>query len=427
MRIFLDPRPRGGDGCGLMYTPWTRFFRQTFAALKYPNYRIWFVGQTLSLLGTWMQHTALGFLMFELTRSSAYLGYIGFATGAPTWFFMLYAGVVAERMPQRTMLYATQTAMMALAFILAGLTFSGLIQPWHILVIAFLLGIAIAFDAPARQTFVTELVPLENLTNAIALNSTMFNLGAALGPTLAGLTYAAFSPAWCFTINGISFLAVLSALAAMQLKPRPVRHHTGSTLDELKTGLRYVASHTVIRPIIVMVAVATLFGFSFFILVPAWAVKILGGDATTNGILQSARGVGAVWSALTIAYLGQNGRKGRMLTVGTFALPLMLFVFAFARILPLSLVVMTGMGASFILILNLSNSLIQGLVSDGFRARTMSVFTMVYFGLLPVGSLWMGYAAETVGERGAALISAAAILALALALWLLAPQVRRQP
>src|SRR5271157_4058592 len=186
-------------------------WRRTFMALKYPNYRLWFRGQMVSLFGTWMQTTAQGFLVYELTHSPRYLGYVGFAAGAPTWLLTLYGGVVADRIPRRMLLIITQSCMMVLAFILAALWFLHVVQPWHIMVLAFLLGVANSFDAPARQAFVSELVPREDLTNAIALNATMFNTATAVGPAVAGATYALFGAGWCFTINGLSFIAVLTA------------------------------------------------------------------------------------------------------------------------------------------------------------------------------------------------------------------------
>src|SRR3989304_5482417 len=184
----------------------------------------------VSLVGTWMQSTAQGYLVYELTQSPAYLGYVGFAAGVPSWLFMLYGGVIADRMSRRALLVITQTCMMFLAFLLAGLTFTGRVQAWHIVVMAFLLGTANAFDAPARQAFVLEMVDRQHLTNAIALNSTMFNLATAVGPAVAGITYSLFGPAWCFTINAFSFLAVIVALLLMKLKPveQTGRHETAS-------------------------------------------------------------------------------------------------------------------------------------------------------------------------------------------------------
>ncbi len=262
---------------------------QTFTSLRYRNYRLWFSGQTASLVGTWMQSTALGFLVFQLTGSPAYLGLVGFAAGAPTWLFTLYGGVISDRMARRTLLLITQTVMMILAFLLAALTFLGWIQPWQIVVLAFALGIANAFDAPARQAFVIELVDREDLSNAIALNATMFNLATAIGPAVAGMAYALFGPGWCFTINGLSFIAVIIALLMMRLVPIPRKVRTTSTIEDLKEGLRYVISHSVIRILMVVAIMGTLFGLSFNTLLPAWSVTILGGNSATNGFLRSAR------------------------------------------------------------------------------------------------------------------------------------------
>ncbi|MGQ9534546.1 MAG: MFS transporter [bacterium] len=194
------------------------FWNNTFLALRYHNYKLWFFGQLVSLFGTWMQTTAQGFFIYELTQSSAYLGYVGFAAGLPTWIFMLYAGVLADRIPRKRIMIITQTVMMCLAFILAFLVFLKVVQPWHIILLAACMGIANAFDAPARQAFVRELVEPEALTNAIALNSAMFNTAIALGPAMGGFIYAAFGPAWCFTINGITFIAVISALVSIRIK-----------------------------------------------------------------------------------------------------------------------------------------------------------------------------------------------------------------
>ena len=195
--------------------------RRTFIALKYPNYRLWFGGQLISLVGTWMQATAQGYLVYTLTGSAKWLGLVGFAAGVPSWLFTLYGGVIADRIPRRTLLLITQTVMMILAFILTGLVYWNIVQPWQIVLLAFLLGIANAFDAPARQSFVVELVDRPDLTNAIAINSTMFNLATVVGPAVAGLTYAAFGAAMCFAINGLSFLGVIIALLLMKLKSQP--------------------------------------------------------------------------------------------------------------------------------------------------------------------------------------------------------------
>lgn len=401
-------------------------WRQTFTALKYPNYKLWFWGQMTSLFGTWMQMTALGYLMFELTKSPAFLGYVGFASGVPTWIFMLYAGVVADRMSCRKLMIMTQTAMMALAFILAGLTFFHVIQPWHIIVLAFLGGVTNAFDAPPRQAIVQDLVDHEDMTNAIALNSAMFNTATAVGPAVAGVTYALLGPASCFTINGLSFSAVIAALAAMKLKPR----HEGlgernSVLADLKEGVHYVVTHPLIRTIISLVAVISLFGFAFATLIPAWAVSILKGNATTNGLMQSARGFGAMASALLIASLGRFKFRGKLLTFGSFAFPALLIVFSFIRSTPLALVGLFCVGFSLILIFNLANASVQTLTPGSLRGRVMSVYSFVFFGFMPIGALFIGWMATKFSEPSAILVNSVITLAYAGILVIFMPKLRR--
>ncbi len=215
---------------------------QTFTALKHPNYRLWFFGQLVSLLGTWMQMMAQSYLVFELTKSPAFLGYISFAFGLPSWIFMLYGGVISDRMSRRKLMLIAQSTMMLLAFVLTWLTFSGLVQPWHIIVLAFLLGVANAFDAPARQAIIFELVDKKDITNAVALNSTLFNLSAVAGPAAAGVIYMTFGPGWCFAVNGISYLAVIAALMLMKLESRAVPPKHSSTLSALKEGIKYTFS-----------------------------------------------------------------------------------------------------------------------------------------------------------------------------------------
>ncbi|MEI6530393.1 MAG: MFS transporter [bacterium] len=398
--------------------------QRTFAALQHPNYRLWFIGQTVSLFGSWMQSTAQGFLVYQLTHSSAYLGYVAFASGLPIWLFMLFAGVVADRMPRRTLLMITQTGMMILAFLLTALTFSGLVQPWHIVVLAFFLGLANAFDAPARLAFVMELVNRDDLTNAIALNATMFNLATAVGPAVAGLTYAAFGPGWCFLLNGISFLAVIGALLRMRLKSFVPQERKSSALFDLREGLRFVFSQSAVRTIMLFVAVFSLFGISFITLFPAWAVKVLGGNATTNGLLQSARGLGALISALTLASMSRTLFKGRSFTIGTFAFPLCLLLFSFMVWLPLSLLALVALGAAQILIMNLANNFLQTLSPDALRGRVMSVFSLLFFGFMPIGGLLTGGLADQIGEPLTVMAGGSIVLLMAALVYLFQPRIR---
>ncbi len=399
--------------------------KRTFTALKYPNYKLWFWGQMISMLGTWMQITAQGFLIYDLTRSPAYLGYVGFASGLPTWVFMLYGGVIADRFSKRKILMITQSAMMLLAAILAVLAFTGLVLPWHIIILAFLLGTANAFDAPSRVSFVNELVDKPDLTNAIALNSTMFNTATAIGPAVAGMAYAIAGPAWCFTINALSFIGVLIALNKMKLKEHVSVVSGKSAFAEIKEGLKYIAKNKVVRVLMLMVASMSLFGLSFATLLPAWSVKILGGDSATNGFLQSARGAGALSSALFIASLGRFNYKGRLLTIGSIAFPVMMFVFSFVHIIPLSLIIIFALGSALILAMNIANSLVQTLVPDNLRGRVMGVYTLTFFGLLPIGALLMGTLAEHLGEAESILICSIITLSVALSIFFFAPSIKR--
>jgi MFS family permease len=402
------------------------YIGQTFTALKYPNYRLWFIGQTVSLFGTWMQRTAQGYLIYDLTKSPIYLGYVGFAYGVPSWFFMLYGGAIADRVPRRTLLLITQSAMMILAFILAGLTFARVVQSWQIIVLAFLLGCANAFDAPARQAFVTELIDQQDLTNAIALNSSMFNAATVVGPAIAGITYAVFGPAWCFTINGITFIAVIIALLMMKLAPYQPAVRGLSIFVEIKDGLSFAAKEPTIRIIILNLAVISLAGLGFVTLLPVWAVDVLGGDATTNGYLHTARGIGALSGALLIASIGQRYSKGKLFTIGTFVMPLFLLLFSFTQILPTSLIALIGAGWGFMVIISLSNTLIQLKVNNELRGRVMGIFTLTFFGLMPIGSLVNGAIADRIGAPLTVQINSIILLTSATLLFFLFPAFRSQ-
>ena len=398
---------------------------QTFASLKYRNYRLWFIGQLASLVGTWMQATAQGYLVYQLTNSPAYLGYVGFAGGIPSWLFMLFGGVISDRMSRRTLMVITQSLMMILAFVLAYLTFTNVVQPWHIVILAFMLGVVNAFDAPARQAFILEMVERKDMTNAIALNSTMFNLATAIGPAVAGAAYALVGPGWCFTINGISFLAVIVALLMMQLRPLPMREVRTSAVQDLAEGMRYVLRHQMIGIMMVIAMVYGLFAMGYGTLIPAWAVAILGGDAGTTGLLQSTRGIGSMIAALYIASVGMYNFKGKLLTLGTLAFPALLLVFAAVTTIPLSLAIMVAVGAGQMLLFNLLNMLIQTLVSDDLRGRVMGFYSLTFFGVAPVGALLAGGAATFIGEPLTIVITASISLAFGLVIFWRVPRLRK--
>lgn len=396
----------------------------TFAAFRHRNYRLWFIGQLVSLVGTWMQNTAQGFLIYALTGSTAYLGYVGFVSGLPSWLFMLWGGVIADRVSRRAMMIVTQTALMVLALVLAALVFLQVVQPWHILVLSFLSGVANAFDTPARQSFVVELVDRESMTNAIAFNATMFNAGSIIGPAIGGVVYALTGPGWCFTINGISFIAVIIALAVMRLVPVLAPQRRPSAVKAIGEGLRYVRSQPLVQTLSFSVFVMNIFGFGLIALIPAWAVKILHGDVTTNGLLLTSRGVGAVIGGLLIAAYGSRRIRGKMWSVSSFLVPLMIAGFAFSRWTPLSLLLLAGMGLTMITIMNNSNAMVQSCVPDDLRGRVMSLYSLMFMGGGPVGSLLVGVMADRIGETSTAVFCAAMLLLFALLIWFFRPQVR---
>jgi MFS family permease len=376
----------------------TLILAQTFAAMRYPNYRIWFAGLLISSIGGWMQSTAQQYLVYELTGSSAYLGIIGFANGIPSWMFMLLGGLLADKFSRKKILIITQLCLMTLALIAAALIFTGVIQPWHILILAFLLGVVNAFDTPARSAFLIELVDREDLTNAIALNSMVFNLAIIIGPAISGIIYAVVGPGWCFAINGVSFLAVFATLFIMRLAPFERQPRTRSALSEVKEGIAYIFSHNTVRKLIGNLGFIGIFSFSIMTLLPAWATNFLAGDSRTYGLLLSGRGVGAVAGALMIATLSNRNVRGIIWTAGSIAMPLVMLIFPQVRSLPLSILVMAGFGWCVMALVNTSTAMVQMVIPDNLRGRVMSIYNMVFNGSLPVGSLMNGTLAAAFGE-----------------------------
>lgn len=370
---------------------------QTFTALKHRNFRLWFLGQMVSLIGTWMQATAQSYLMYELTSSPIMLGITGFASGIPIWVLSLYSGLVSDRFSRRKVILIAQSSMMVLGFILAILTFTNTVQAWHIVVLALLLGVANAFDAPARQTFVVDMVPKEDLTNAIALNSSVFNLGTIVGPSVAGIVYALLGPGWCFTINGISFLGVIIALLMMNVPfaKKPVSQK--SPISDLKEGVQYAFGNVDIRYLLINMAAMSIFAFSLLTLMPAWATTVLGGDVKTNGLLLSARGVGSLVAALLIANIGPRVVLGKLWMIGGILMPLSLVILGSFKVLPVSLITLVILGWALMAIVNITNALIQKHVPDELRGRVMSIYILVFQGSFPIGSLLVGFIAGLYG------------------------------
>ncbi len=416
-RIGLQPAPLRG-----LSLP------KTFTALRHRNYRLFFTGQLISLIGTWMQNVAQAWLVYAITGSPLYLGIVSFASSIPSLTLILGAGVFIDRVSKRTLLILTQTSAMLLAFVLAGDVIAGWVQAWHIVVLSFLLGVVNAFDAPARQAFVVEMVDeRQDLMNAIALNAAIFNVARIIGPTLAGIALAAIGPAWCFLLNGISFIAVIVGLWMMHVPPFAAAKRTASPVKQLREGLYYIWHHQTVRTIISLAAVANLFAFGYSSLMPAFAQDVLDSGPTGLGLLSAAVGVGALSGALVVASLGNFNRKGRLLTFGNLFFPAMVLLFSASRWLPVSMLVLMGVGLGFMTQNATANTLIQSSVPDELRGRVMSVYMMVFNGFFPLGSLMAGAIAERTSIPMGAAVGGAIALAYGLFLFWRVPFIRRLP
>jgi predicted MFS family arabinose efflux permease len=399
---------------------------KTFSALRHRNYRLFFAGQLTSLIGTWMQNVAQAWLVFQITNSPFYLGVVSFAGAVPVLFLSLWAGLIVDRVPKRTLLIVTQTSMMGLAFILSADVFLGWVQPWHIVILAFLLGVANTFDAPARQAFVVDMIDArEDLQNAIALNSAIFQMARIIGPTIAGITLALIGSAWCFFLNGVSFLAVIAGLSMMKVKPTSGVHHHASQWAQIRQGLAYIRHNQVVLTLLAMVAVANVFAFGYSALMPAFADDVLHSGPEGLGLLSAAVGVGALIGALTVASLGNFQRKGLLLTLGNLFFPTMVLLFSISTIFPVSMALLVGAGLGFMVQNAMTNTLIQLAVPDELRGRVMGVYMLVFQGFFPIGSLMAGAIAQQFSVPiGAAFGGAVALAAGLLWLWR-APYIRQ--
>ncbi len=368
-----------------------------FRALRHRNYRLFFVGQLLSLTGTWMQSVAQGWLVLRLSDSPALLGLVAAAASLPVLLFSLPAGTLVDRVSKHRLLITTQLIAMLLAAILAVLTLSGLVQVWHVIALAALLGTVNAVDGPARQAFTVEMVGREDLLNAIALNSSIFNGARTLGPAVAGMVVALIGEGPAFALNAASFLFVIAGLLMMRLPPyhAPARARRGGQLRE---GLGYIRSEPRVRALLIQAGAISLFCFVHIPLLPVFARDILGIGASGLGALSSASGLGALTAALLLAQLGERLPRGRLLGMAALIYPGLMIAFSLSRWLPLSLLLIALAGWAGVTTMALTNTLIQSIVPDGLRGRVMSVFTLLLMGLSPMGGMLAGMAAQLVGS-----------------------------
>lgn len=398
---------------------------ETFAAMRHRNFQLYFGGQLISNVGTWMQIIAQGWLVYQLGHSEITLGLVAFAGAVPILVTSPWAGVIVDRVSRRTLLILTQAGLMLLAFVLAALTFTGAVKEWHIILLAALLGVINAFDAPARQAFVPDMVGKEDLPNAIALNSIMFNSARVLGPAFAGMLLAIIGPAWCFTLNGISFLAVILGLWLMKLPPHRAKHNPASPWRQLVEGWQYTARSREMSALILLSLVFSVFGISYSTLLPAFVEKVLHQGAMAYGWVNAASGLGAVTGAFILASRVSKGRRGQLLVVTNIAFPLILMAFSFTTFYPLSLLLAYGLGVGFMVQFTTLNTLLQTRVEDSFRGRVMGIYTLTFFGFAPFGNLLIGFLGEKLGLGIAMTFFAACSLILSRLVLMKTPEIQK--
>jgi MFS family permease len=393
----------------------------TFRALRHPVFRTYWTGMLVSLVGTWMQSTAQSYLVYELTGSALKTGMVVFAFSLPSLLFSLPGGAVADRYDRRRLLLGLQSAFLLSAGFLAALTFAGAVRFWHLLAFAFWNGMVMAVDNPTRQALVPDLVDREDLANAVALNSAAFNASRVFGPALAGFVYKAAGPAWCFAANAVSYLAVIVPMWRVRLPDRaaPAREG-GGLLRETTEGIRYVRQQPALRVLLLLLAAVGTFGFAWMVVMPAFAVRVLGGGPAENGLLFTAVGVGATGGALWVA--GSRELSGRWVVGLAAASGAGLVVFSATRTLWAASTAIAVAGFFLIAYMSSTNATIQSLVDDRYRGRVMSLYTLALIGSGPAGSVFAGWLADALGVATSLAVNGLLVVASAAAAWYLAPE-----
>jgi MFS family permease len=370
---------------------------QLLRAFRHRNYKLFFGGQLVSLIGTWMQSVAESWLVYRLTGSSAMLGVAAFASQAPVLLFATIGGAVADRVDRHRIIVITQILSMILPLTLAALTLTGSVKVWHVMALAACLGVVNAFDIPARQAFIVDMVGREDLMNAIALNSSMVNGARVVGPAIAGLLVAAVGEGWCFLLNGISYLAVIAGLLMMDVPPRPRARGGRSVLRDTIEGFRFVIGTAPVLALLLLLGTVSLAGMPYAVLMPIFADKILHGGPRGLGLLMGATGVGALGGALSLAMRSGVSGLGRWVATSASAFGVWLILFSLSRVFWLSALLLVPLGASMMVEMASSNTLIQAMVPDALRGRVMAVYSIMFMGMAPIGALMAGSVAERLG------------------------------
>lgn len=383
-----------------------------FSSLKYKNFRYYWIGMCVSLIGTWMQNIAQPWLAYSLTKSPFLLSLVGTLQFTPVLLFSLFSGVIIDRFPKKRILLFTQSCSLIITLILALLVSSGNIQYWHILVMATLLGLVNSLDMPTRHSFIIELVEKDNLMNAIALNSVAFNLARIIGPTIAGLIMGYSGIAVCFFINALSFAAVIVGLLFTKPINKPIKQKSRKILPEIKEGLRYVRNDKILLSSIGLVAIVGTFAPNFSVLVPVFTKEILNQNETYFGIIMSFMGIGSFIGALSMATLSKLGPKRKVLLIMPVVIGILLIITSFTNHYVLTGFTMSLIGFFFITFSSNSNTLIQLTSDDEHRGRVMSIYTLVFAGSTPIGNLFAGFFTEHYGARIGFIACGTAILLL---------------
>ncbi len=372
-------------------------WRHTFRALRHRNYRLFFWGQLVSLIGTWMQQTAMSWFVYQITNSKLLLGVVAAMGSAPMMLSSVWGGSLADRYPKRSILVATQTAQMICAFLLAAGVWAGFATPSFIIVIAALNGLAMGFDMPARQAFTVEMTSREDLLNAISLNSSIVNGARVVGPSVAGLLIGWVGVAMCFFLNGLTFVAVISGLLMMRLAPFQRPAHVVSASEHAWNGIVYSLKHQRVRTILLLFLAVGVFGWSYGVLMPAFARDVLGRSANGYGVLMSASGTGALIGALIVATYGHLFTPRRLALGGIWLFSAALFALSLSRNFYVALVFLLIAGFGMLLFFSTSNTVLQTIVPDEMRGRVMGVWSLVFGAMIPLGSLEAGAVAHWMG------------------------------
>jgi MFS family permease len=395
-------------------------------ALRHRNFRLFFGGQSISVIGTWMTRVATSWLVYRLTKSAVLLGTVGFVGQIPSFVLAPLAGVLVDRLDRRKVLVWTQTLAMAQSIALAALTLSHRITITEILFLSAFQGIINAFDMPARQSFMIRMVEERaDLSNAIAINSSMVNAARLLGPSLAGLVIAATNEGWCFLIDGVSYIAVIVSLLMMRVKPETLHHHGVSMIEQLRQGWTYVAASRPIRDILLLFALLSLMGWPFMVLMPIFAAQVLQGGPHTLGFLMGAVGVGSLISALSLVVRRSVRGLTKMIPIAAAIFGVGLIAFGFSSNQWLSLVTMLVTGFGMMQGTTTSNTILQTLVDEKMRGRVMSYYTMAFVGMAPFGSLLSGALAHRIGAPHTVIVSGIACIMGSLLFWSRLAAIRR--